>query len=315
MFSEILKPVWLAKIRTKRIANALLCHCLVLFLCSCATESKQDCASARPAEARINKEAGRGGLLFIALRLENGKEFPFIVDTGSPITFLDKSLEPHLGKRLGTNSAWLWGDEQEVAIYAAPKLTFQNFPLKTGPIVITCDLKKSVGWRAVGILGTDCLKHYCIELDFKSKKMRFLDSAPFNTEKLGKAFPLALSNFGQTRSDALRPFVTSNGLLGTAATNTMIDTGLNLDGALEPSLLHKQAIANSGKKLADDTWRFPKVVWANDTYTDIMICRSDSAVAGPGANVLGLRFLARHLVTLDFPRAVMYLQKTSSGPL
>jgi hypothetical protein len=28
-----------------------------------------------------------------------------------------------------------------------------------------------------------------------------------------------------------------------------------------------------------------------------------------------LRFLARHLVTLDFPNGVMYLKKTSSGPL
>jgi hypothetical protein len=32
-------------------------------------------------------------------------------------------------------------------------------------------------------------------------------------------------------------------------------------------------------------------------------------------NVIGLRFLARHLVTLNFPKRTMYLKRTSPGPL
>jgi len=31
--------------------------------------------------------------------------------------------------------------------------------------------------------------------------------------------------------------------------------------------------------------------------------------------LLGLRFLARHLVTFDFPKGMMYLKPTSRGPL
>ena len=34
-----------------------------------------------------------------------------------------------------------------------------------------------------------------------------------------------------------------------------------------------------------------------------------------GGNTVGLRFLARHLVTLNFPKRMMYLKRTSVGPL
>ena len=46
-----------------------------------------------------------------------------------------------------------------------------------------------------------------------------------------------------------------------------------------------------------------------DTYTNLVVGQ------GTNANILGLRFLARHLVTLDFPNRTMYLQRTSVRPL
>jgi hypothetical protein len=46
-----------------------------------------------------------------------------------------------------------------------------------------------------------------------------------------------------------------------------------------------------------------------DTYPDIYL-------NGDGKyNGIGLRFLARHLVTFDFPKRTMYLKRTSIGPL
>src|SRR5207244_13623223 len=36
---------------------------------------------------------------------------------------------------------------------------------------------------------------------------------------------------------------------------------------------------------------------------------------GNDLGILGLRFLARHLVTFDFPKRTMYLKQTSIGPL
>jgi hypothetical protein len=50
-------------------------------------------------------------------------------------------------------------------------------------------------------------------------------------------------------------------------------------------------------------------VWENGTYTNLIVGVEEQA------NLLGLRFLARHLVTLDFPNKRLYLKQTRAGPL
>ncbi len=41
--------------------------------------------------------AGRGDYLFVTLHLKDGHKLLFAVDTGAPITVLDRSLSPKLG--------------------------------------------------------------------------------------------------------------------------------------------------------------------------------------------------------------------------
>ena len=149
----------------------------LLLLCSCATV---DPARPRlPADVHFNKNAGCGGWLIVTLRLESGEQLPFLLDTGSPCTFFDKSREPELGDRLGTTTLWNFGATRDSGIYAAPKLYFGNTPLMmTGTNIGTDDCKPlatKAGRPILGILGLDCLEHYCIQLDFAAHRMRFLD--------------------------------------------------------------------------------------------------------------------------------------------
>jgi hypothetical protein len=141
-----------------------------------------------PADVVINKEAGHGGHLIVMLRLESGEELPFEVDTGSPVTFLDQSLENQLGRRLGTIPVWnVSGDEQTSGIFKAIKLYLGNTALITGDRIQCYDFKQ----HPMGILGMDCLRHYCIQLDFEAGTMRFLKPDQKPAVDLGKAFPLA----------------------------------------------------------------------------------------------------------------------------
>jgi len=84
------------------------CGCLMI-LSSCATAPiwfvDDSIRPPLPAETSLHKGAGRGDNLFVTLRLETGEELLFLVDTGSPCTFLDKSMDPKLGKRLGTKKS------------------------------------------------------------------------------------------------------------------------------------------------------------------------------------------------------------------
>jgi hypothetical protein len=104
------------------VLSVLLC---LIVLCSRAPQSVF--ASPLPADVPINPEAGRGGPLVVSVRLESGEELPFLVDTGTSSTFLDKSLEPKLGKPIDTATFQSWGHKKKVNVYAAPKLYLGAF--------------------------------------------------------------------------------------------------------------------------------------------------------------------------------------------
>lgn len=221
----------------------------------------------------------------VTLRLDDGEELPFIVDTGATGTVLDKSLEPKLGKRLGTGTTAGWsGVKGKTAFYAAPRLYLGNTPLMTGGKVWIGDYG-----HPSGILGMDCLKHYCIQLDFEAGKMRFLDPDHTNAAGMGKAFPLTF------RGNL--PLIHHVGIYGGSNTNLLIDAGCRIDGLGEKNAIKGLALV------------LPEYVWDGEACTNLIV-----AAVGQ-ANVLGLGFLARHLVTLDFPNRTLYLKQTRAGPL
>jgi Aspartyl protease len=247
-----------------------------------------------PAEMAINRGAGRGDFLFVTVRLESGENLPFIVDTGSPCTLVDKSFAPKLGKRLRTMPVdTVRHDSQKAALYVSPKLYLGNTALVTGSNIFSYHFE-----QPSGLLGMDCLQSYCIQLDFQTGKIRFLDSDSLNTADFGKAYPLTLSRTGP-QWKFVRPIIHHAGLVG-ENTNLIIDTGCRIDGLVEKS---------SVKGSRSEKRTLQECVWDGQSYTNISI------VAVGRANVLGLSFLARHLVTLDFPKQTMYLKQKSVGSL
>ena len=268
----------------------------LLLLCSCATiphSSTIVAATDLPADTAINEDAGRGGHLNVTLRLEDGQEMLFMVDTGSPITLLDKSLESKLGKRRDTkNISFPGGSWEKAGLYAAPKLYLGNTKLMTGNFVAVHDFNahsSGTNSSVMGILGMDCLRHYCVQLDFEAEKIRFLNSDQMTNTELGRAFPLTFFR-------DCYPHVQHANFVGNN-TNLLIDVGCNVDAMVGTGVIHGIALF------------FPEQDWGGETYTNLVV----GAVGH--ANALGLRFLARHLVTFNFPKNTMYLKQRSVGPL
>lgn len=279
-----------------------------------------------PADVIMNQGAGGGSLLIVKLRLEDGGDLPMILDTGAPVTLLDKSLESKLGTRLGTTTVHSFVTKQAAGVYPAPRLYLGGVPLLAGSNVLVCQLKTlSPHFPAVlGILGMDCLRHYCLQLDFAAGKIRFLDAEHLNPAGLGKGFPLAFSKDADNQGVEIRPVIQHVGLLGGAAGNLIIDTGNNQDGMVAGRAIRQHAAGSySGgclkrvkhflavEGMVDRAVALPGCVWDGNTYTNIAVSR------GPGEapNWIGLRFLARHLVTLDFPNRMLYLKQTGTAPL
>jgi hypothetical protein len=199
---------------------------------------------------------------------------------------MDKSIESKLGKRTGTGVGTGWGGTNKVDMYAAPKLYLGNTQLVTGKKVWTGGPGATSG---SGTLGMDCLKHYCLQLDFAKETIRFLNSDQVDSSALGKAYPVTLKGN--------LPYIHHSGLLGGPDSDLLVDLGCRVDG---------MAGTNVVKGLAQF---LPVCTWDGETYSNLAI------VAVGHANVLGLNFFARHLVTLDFPHRTLYLKQTNVGPL
>jgi hypothetical protein len=316
-----------------------------IILCSCATIHPP-----LPADVPINKDAARGNILMVTLRLESGEKLLFAMDTGAPGTLLDKSLEPKLGHRFESIPAFEqirdskepggvslapilytgdiqlnftnyigWGTREPAGVYLAPRLYLGNTPLKMdGDGILTGDLK----WLEppgnppiMGILGMDVLDNYCIQLDFETGKMRFLNPRHLNVADLGKAY--RISYYIEESSGLEHPYIQQPGLLGGVVTNVFIDTGLTTDGTVDPELLQRETMQERNAVHRDNgnVW-FGKCIWNGETYTNLLIGAGGGAFEnGKNPNFIGLGFLARHLVTFDFPHRVMYLKQTSAGPL
>jgi hypothetical protein len=277
---------------------------LLLLLCSCVT--KEPAVQVKfPVEVPMNPGAGRGDNLVVNLRLANGEELPVIVDTGGPAgeggLVLDKCLEPQLGKRLGTRKFIAPGIKDTAGIYHAPTVYLANVPLPIGTRVITTDTSRFCsGYPVRGILGMDCLQHYCVQLDFAARKLRLLDPDHPGGDELGQAFPLSF--FGGY------PVVRDN-LVGVRGATSVIDTGCNFDGVLTPKLFRHWTESLGALPVRTGEAPFPNGVLGGNTYTNLYM-------HGDGQdNLLGQLFLARHLVTLNFPRRVMFLRKLRSRSL
>ena len=271
-----------------RMLRRLAIHLCALVLCSCASPPRL------PPDVEMNPEAGRGWPVVANLRLENGGEMPFLVDTGSPGTLFDKTLSSKLGWRLplGNVNVPVGGEAQKSGVYLEPKLYLGGTRLKTGRLCATYDFKKMSkedGHPLMGILAMDCLKHYCIQLDFQAGKMRFLDSKHLDVTQLGKPYKLKFWLYSPLFTDHA-------GLDGGKRAHSLVDTGWDADGSVE-----KGAIPGA----TNDWMHLPQCVWDGQTYTDLDV--------GTEGNILGLRFLARHLVTFDFPRRTMYLKPATDG--
>jgi hypothetical protein len=253
----------------------------------------------------INGDAGRGGGLIVTVRLEDGEELPFLLDTGTSFTLIAESLEPKLGSPLGKSVFQSWGVLHTNTIYATPKLYLGNTPLMTSRHIVAYDFKKEVdanGHPIMGMLGFDVLKHYCLQLDFAAGKIHFPDDQRANKQNWGRAFPIVALNFRDAR-----PAVAQN-LFGAQGPHSLIDSGYSSDGWLIPKWF--QQWTNQAVPPANGEARSPDGKFGGEKFPFVDL--QENYVESDG---IGLRFLARHRVTLDFPKRTMYLQRQSIGPL
>jgi len=281
---------------------------LFAFLAFAATScgaAENASAAPLPADLTLNEDAGRGGWLLVTAGLENGKEALLALDTGSSHTVFDRSFEANLKKLPTVTVIRGWDGNQNSALYEMPKLTLGKAVLLVDGPAATIDLKSLsalIGRHIDGVLGMNCLRHYCLQLDFGAGKIRFFASASDSKQTLGTAF--AMTDFSAADG---RPSVDGN-LAGAASGRSIIDTGDNSEGWLRPEFYRQWT--NRTTSAVEVMARSPSGKFGGETYPEMALREAKAAADG-----IGLRFLSRHLATFDFPNHTLYLKRTSDGPL
>jgi len=259
-----------------------------------------------PPSADFERGIGTKRVLCLRLQGERGETWRFLVDSGSPITIFDRSLRSKLGPVLATEPVqYAWSGAAVLEVHDAPRLFLNNTLLLTGPRVWSDDLRRVWPGRGIqGILGLDCLRQYCVQFDFPNHVVRFLDPERAVGPELGRAYPLyTLVNSVFVEGD----------LLGAGSTIYQVDTGCSVDAVMKPPLFRKawdrqppdwvrQFPSGEGRPVVEAG--FPHATFGGETYDKLIV---DAA----NHNFLGLRFLARHVVTLNFPKHTMYLRRVT----
>ena len=278
-------------------------------LVACGLSLTLSAAPVPLAEVAFNRGAGRGSDLFVMVRLPSGREVPFLVDAGYPVTLLDRSLEPELGPYQGTELVrFVWTGQARFRAFRAPKLYLGKLGLQTEPHIFTYDMQRQYPVAPVaGILGMDVLQHYCVQLDFTANRLRLLDPDQPVDPAWGRPWPLI-------EHDDFKWVGLREAFAGEPARELRIDTSGNVDGVLQAKTFEALRRAEGVPETNSLLIRSASGQFGGETYTNLMwVKRLDKEYFGK--THVGLRFWARHLVTLNFPHQMMYLRRTSVGPL
>ncbi len=242
-----------------------------------------------------------------------GKTYQFLLDTGSSSTTLDISLQNLLGEPKEKRDAGVDenGKIREFNIYYAPDAKLGKLSFLYGGTVLCVDLtplRESTGLDIRGVIGVGFLRRYMWQLDLNKGVLRVYKSGSGNQVDFGVPVRMDMTQYGC-------PFVVGK-ILDKYPCNFMIDTGYPDSGTLSGDVFAKltelgkikpvihQATGSDAKLYTTTAGRMGKFELGKIEYKNLIFERSFRG------NILGLGFLSRTIVTLDFPNLKMYLKKT-----
>jgi len=240
-----------------------------------------------------------------------GKTYSFLLDSGTSSTTFDISLRDLLGEPKVKRDAGIDedGNVREFNIYYAPDAKLGKLSFLYGGTVLCVDLtilRESTGLDIRGVIGVGFMRRYMLQLDFDSGTLRIFKSGAGKQVGFGDMVKMNLSEYGC-------PFVIGK-VLDKYPCMFLIDTGYPDSGTLSGEVFAKlvelgkingithQITDADGKVRTTTAGRMSELELGKCNYKELIFERS------PRGNILGLGFLGRNIVTLDFPNLKLYLK-------
>jgi membrane-associated protease RseP (regulator of RpoE activity) len=276
----------------------------ILLLPHSAVLANEPDPSATESSAVVDLEIPRDGDRPIIVVESLGKKLRFLVKTTSAVTTYDVRWVPHLGTALRTDFV------TDANGTLSKKEYFRPPKLRVGPLLPNLEevevsnlklVNQSVDNRIDGFLGLDVLRQFVVTLDCDRGVLQLRPSLPADP---GEELPLRFDKNGLP--------VVALALGGKPPTPFAICTGSTVAMLVRPPVfaeLRERNVIRStnpaigARELADQC--------ATGIVGDVMLgsyIHRNAAVEAWAFDGLGMDYLARYIVTLDFPRRKVYFK-------
>jgi len=237
------------------------------------------------------------------------KEYRFLISTGLVTTTIDQAIASQLelqkikveirGKRGGKVRDRFGGLRAGLG----------NIPLEFPGGVETGDytaLRDRLELECDGELGMDVLQRYVVQIDFDEGILRLLNSLPPSPGEALRITPLGGENGAPTVPVMIPGFPAEKFIVSTARAGNALEIRSELVTQLEAKqqvkFLDKQKSITRSGTLLYQTGRLAAAQIGKNTHGGLLVNTAEQ-------NGIGLSFLARFVVTFDFPHNRMYLKK------
>jgi len=281
----------------------------VLFLAS-GHGAEPESSSEASADQRILAEftIAKGGDLILVPVTFKGNEYLFFLDTGCSHTVFDSSLKHELGDVKRIERGLTAAGPMEAELFDAPAAFLGPFNMQDCGEIFCSDFRMFSyiqGKRISGVIGMNFLRKYVVQIDFDKGVLSFLRPIRRQNPDWGEELEINYDSLGV-------PHVMGN-IHDGIKVNFVIDTGNNSSGALGgkifDDIISRKKIKTSETLVATASGtirlretRITNLRAGSFEYQDIIFCEGIFSC-------LGLSFLSRHLVTLDFQNNRIYLKK------
>ncbi len=296
--------------RSKKIQAVFLC--LVLAGCLVGAAAAAEPAPLKP-KFLASFDIPKDGRMIVLPVSMGGKTYQFMLDTGSSFSTFDEILRPLLGKpRLSNERMGSDGKMHVEHVYYAPDAKLGDLSFRSGGAVLCVDLdelRQLIGLDIRGVIGMGFLRQYVMQIDCSAGVISFFKAGdeaaapadwgqPSQMQRAPQGSPLIL---GRLYDKYEGPFV--------------IDTGYGDTGTLSAKLfdrLRKEELFKGVSEMPIETTEGSAVgISARVDGFSIGKLEYKNMIfdKAPGSSMLGMGFVRRQKLTLDFPNLKAYLQK------
>jgi hypothetical protein len=249
------------------------------------------------------------GLILIPVHVGN-RDYPFVVDTGTGVNGFDVSLRSSLGPRVDTGQMFTPGNGKTIAfeLYSAPNARIGSLVLKKSPVgcIDLTPCREAFGSDIRGILGIDFLEDWIVAIDFDQGRFSVLAPGTPADAKWGESVSV---EYDDSRLICVLPTV-SAGVRDLFRIDTGSNGAVDLDDALFSRLvsLHEVRVTGDSKAMTLSGSYSPRAGRLSQFSLGSFQHEKLRTTSGK-QNSLGLAYLHRYRVTIDFPGKRLFLAK------